>query len=204
LKCDEPGGRLDLEQLVFQRYTNQSRGESAAASWDPQLANYLSLFYKSDNTILGESNYDLFVMDVRFQDQESSGWKNISCVTLEATYNATVKYTENTQAINFTVTPGPPLNATEIGRGYLFYDARITDDRYGILQPSDDPHFRLEEEELNSVYRRLQIRAIQEGLAFSLAGAISGFGHENWFTVNTVIATTPFATPQYDPRERTC
>ncbi|KAH6644262.1 hypothetical protein C7974DRAFT_17692 [Boeremia exigua] len=188
LRCEDDSPNLDLEQKVFNTYNNQSLEGNRPSSWDASLAQFLAAPYESN----GQLKFDL-----SYRNEFNGTLRNISCTTMDANYTAQIQYLDSAQAVTLNITEGQPLNMSGLNQSSLFYDVmKAAPSETSIIYQTAVHNFSMPE--LFEIYHRTQMLAMSDLLTRSLAGAISGFGTENYFTTNTIIEDSPWASSEYD------
>lgn len=130
--------------------------------------------YKSNNTFLGSSSDDYFVFAVSFLVQETNTLRNVSCISMNATYHANVTYTNGVQTVSVDTSDEAPLNATAIS--YAFYDIGQSKPLTDTIHYSSTPWLIGSEAELDYIYEGRQMQTLIETVVHPLNGAISNFG----------------------------
>ncbi|KAI1669944.1 hypothetical protein L13192_05460 [Pyrenophora tritici-repentis] len=123
---------------------------------------------------------------------------HMSCKTLDSNYTAHIKYLNSTQTVSVDVAEGQPLNASSLNRSSLFYDilnSVPTETGFAYKSPIQ---YNFTSEELSNIYHGSQLRSIRDTLVQALSGAISTFGAENYFTINTIMQESKRADPVYN------
>ncbi|ORY00890.1 hypothetical protein BCR34DRAFT_606131 [Clohesyomyces aquaticus] len=143
-----------------------------------------------------------FIFDISYKDQDVNGaqtdLRNISCVTMYATYEARVEFNNSVQTVVVNSTDKKPLNASAWAIGELFYDVLQSTPCPAGFCYSESTFHNYSRDELSDIYHGTQIRSIRETLVYAMSGAISSFGSEGYFTTNTIIQETSLANVVYN------
>ena len=142
---------------------------------NPSGYNYIGVTTTSNDTILGQSSDRSFVFAISYQTPQEDSIQFISCVTMGATYNSQVVYTNGTQSITLQVTDEHPLNASSLEQIELFYDVvnpgPISDP---IKYPTE--YGNQTEEMVMALVHGSQLRAMSEAMINCLTGSIQYYG----------------------------
>ncbi|KAJ4984387.1 hypothetical protein SVAN01_10094 [Stagonosporopsis vannaccii] len=188
LRCEDGTPNENLEQRVFSLYKNESLEGNRLSSWDASLAQYMAAPYESDG---------LLKFDLSYRREIGGELKNMSCTTMNSTYTARIQYMNAGQVVTVNVTDGQPFNMSGLDQSSLFYDVmQAVPSPNTIIYQTAVKNFSMPE--LFEMYHRTQMRTMSDLLTRSLAGAISGFGTENYFATNTIIEDTWWADFEYD------
>ncbi|KAJ8113850.1 hypothetical protein OPT61_g4117 [Boeremia exigua] len=188
LRCDDNSPNEDLEQRVFETYTNQSLEGKRPSSWDPSLAQFLAAPYESNGQLK---------FDISYRKEVGGPLNNISCTTMNAMYTAQIRYEQSAQDVTLDIIEGEPLNMSDLDKPLLFYDVvQSIPTPNEIVYQTAVNNFTMPE--LFEIFHREQLRTMSDILTLSLAGAISGFGSGNSFATNTIIEDTEWAVPKYN------
>ena len=105
--------------------------------------------------------------------------QSISCVTMSATYHATIDYTDSTQSVTVVTSDESPLNASLLAPSDLFYGILQSKPWYNPIQYPTQGYVSYpprSEDEISTIYRGMQLRAMRDTLVRAISGGISGFG----------------------------
>ncbi|KAL1602109.1 hypothetical protein SLS59_004794 [Nothophoma quercina] len=173
-------------------YTNIAKRTVRTARYDPAPSPYgANSYYESGSLLKFDMSYWALGSDYSL--------RNISCIAHSATYKATVKWTNYTQSVRINVTEGQPLNVSKSSQDSLFYDVmKSVPKPTEIVYNDSEVRNNFTMSTLFDIYHETQLRSMAEALLGPLAGAISGFGTDNYFTMNTIIEDTPWKDTTYD------
>lgn len=173
LRCEDNTANIGLEQKVFELFENKTRTGSRTSTWNVSHAQYLAAYYESGSLLKFDMSYWALGSDYSL--------RNISCIAHSATYKATVKWTNYTQSVRISVTEGQPLNVSKSSQDSLFYDVmKSVPKPTEIVYNDSEVRNNFTMSTLFDIYHETQLRSMAEALLGPLAGAISGFGKEQY------------------------
>ncbi|PVH98110.1 hypothetical protein DM02DRAFT_531823 [Periconia macrospinosa] len=164
------------------------------ASLDLKRYNYLGAPFKFNETINGEFGQESFVSFVGYKPPHDDAFRFISCVTMDATYNSQVMYTNGTQSITLQTTSRKSLNASSLGVSSMFYDLMFSQPRTDPMEyPTKQKKYT--KEQVLDLMHGSQLRAMSDAMLNSFWGYIKNYGLEDQNITDTMIQEIPLAIP---------
>lgn len=178
----------NLTGAVAEYYGTSQTSANAYSTFDSTQTSYLAVDQPA--TMDDLASYEVFCLNLAWnntvQRQQSQ-----SCAVLAAQYNLTFQYDNNVPTVTATSSIKYPLNATDLGHGELFYKTYNTPAE--LLRGDLPIGWNGDNFTLSKAFTDSNVHAMADGIVTALGGAVSAFGTENQFVVNTVILETPWA-----------
>ncbi|KAF2642206.1 hypothetical protein P280DRAFT_296628 [Massarina eburnea CBS 473.64] len=191
LRCEDADKNVDLDSKVFNNLNaSLSQSQGFNSQFSLSSANFMAAPYNPTS--------DLIEFAISFMDQQSNALRNVTCITMSATYDAHVEYVNGAQKVTAQTSKEEPINGTILNKS-PFYDVIQSKPWSSPIRFSPTGYSIHSDDELNDAFHGAQLRSISDTLLGAIKGGISSYGNnEGSFIGNTIIQDTPFATPIYN------